>query len=72
METVVGGLLLLALVLGFMPAVRGVAKGIESFEKPGKPETQEEHERANSDMARLVLLLLVVFGVLFAMKLGAL
>lgn len=70
METVVGGLLLLALVLGFMPAVRGVAKGIESFEKPGKQETQAEHDQGNSDMLRLLVLLVVVFGLMFAVKFG--
>lgn len=70
METLVGLLLLALFVQGFMPAVRGTAKGIESFENPGKPETQAEHDQGNSDMLRLLLLIVGVFGLMFAVKFG--
>ena len=70
MDAVIGGLLLLVLVLGFGPSVRGVQSGIESFENPGKQETREEHDRANRDMVRLLALLVVVFGLMFVWKLG--
>lgn len=72
MDALIGGVLLVLFVLGIGPATRGTAAAIESFEDPGKPETQEEHDRANSDMLRLLVLLVVVFGLLFAMKAGAL
>lgn len=70
MDAVIGGLLLVLFVLGFGPAVRGTKAGIESFEDPGKPETQEERERANSDMLRLLVLLAAVFGLMFIWKMG--
>ena len=72
MDAVIGGVLLVLFVLSIGPATRGTAAAIESIENQTRQETQEEHERANSDIARLLLLLVVVFGVLFAMKLGAL
>jgi len=71
MDAVIGGVLLVLFVLAIGPATRGTAAGIESFTDPGKPETQEERDRDNNDMVRLLVLLLVVFGLLFAMKLGA-
>ena len=72
MEAVIGGVLVLLFVLGFMPAGRGVQAAIESFEDPGKPQTQEERDRQNSDMWRLLVLLVVVFAIMFAVKLGVL
>ena len=70
MDPLIGGVVLVLLVLGFMPATRGTAAAIQSFEDPGKPETPQERERANSDMLRLLVLLVVVFGLLFVMKMG--
>jgi hypothetical protein len=70
MDTLIGGVLLVLLVLGFGPSVRGVQAGIESFENPGKPETKEEHDRANNDMVRLLVLLAAVFGLMFVWKMG--
>lgn len=70
MGTLIGGLLLLVLVLGFGPSVRGVQAGIEAFENPSKPETQEEHDQANSDLTRLLVLLAAVFALMFVWKLG--
>lgn len=72
MDAVIGGVLLVLFVLAFMPAGRGVQAAIESIEDPGKPETQEERDRANSDMVRLLVLLVVVFALMFAVKLGVL
>ena len=71
MDALIGGLLLLALVLGFGPATRGTAAAINSFEDPHRQETPEEHARANSDMWRLLLLIIGGFGLAFALKLGA-
>lgn len=68
----IGGVLLVLFVLGIGPAARGVNAGIESFQDPGKEETPAERGQANSDMLRLLVLLVVVFGLMFAMKLGAL
>ena len=70
MDAVIGGLAIVLLLLGFGPSVRGVQAGIESIENPGKPETQEERDRANSDMVRLLVLLVAVFGLMFVWKLG--
>ncbi len=72
MDAVIGGVLLVLFVLGFMPAGRGVQAAIESFEDPGKPQTQAERDRQNSDMVRLLVLLVVLFGLMFAMKWGVL
>ena len=72
MDAVIGGVLLVLFVLAIGPATRGTAAAFESIEDPTRQETQEEHEQANSDMARLALLLLVVFGLLFAMQAGVL
>ena len=70
MDAAVGGLLVLLLVLGFGPSVRGVAAGIDSIENPSRQETPEERDRANSDMLRLLVLLIAVFGLMFVWKLG--
>jgi hypothetical protein len=72
MEPVIGGLLLVMFVLGFGPAVRGTAAGLDSIENPGRQETPAEREQANSDMWRLLVLIVGVFGLMFALKLGAL
>jgi len=70
MEAVIGGILLLIFVLGIGPAARGVSAAIDSVEDPGKPETEAEHERANSDMVRLLVLLVAVFGLMFVWRMG--
>ncbi|MFN8469333.1 MAG: hypothetical protein U0X20_27500 [Caldilineaceae bacterium] len=70
MATVIGGVLLVLFVLGIGPATRGTAAAIQSFEDPGKPETQEERDRANSDLVRLLMLLAAVFGLMFVWKMG--
>lgn len=70
MDAVIGGLLLAMLVLGFGPATRGTKAAFDSFDDPHRPETQEERERANSDMLRLLVLLVGVFALLFVMKMG--
>ncbi len=70
MDALIGGLLLVLFVLGFGPAVRGTAAGIDSIENPDRQETQEEHDRANRDMVRLLVLLVAVFGLMFVWKMG--
>ena len=70
MDGVVGGVLLVLFVLGFGPSVRGVQAGIESFENPDREETQEERDRANSDMVRLLVMLAAVFALMFIWKIG--
>lgn len=70
MESVIGGALLLIFVLGIGPATRGTAAAIQSIEDPGKPEIQEECNRANSDLVRLLVLLAATFGLMFVWKLG--
>jgi len=72
MGTLIGGILLVIFVLGIGPAARGVSSAIDAIEDPGKPETEAEHERANSDMVRLLVLLAAVFGLMFVWKMGAL
>ena len=71
MESVIGGVLLLLFVLAIGPAARGVSAAIDSVEDPGRPETQEEHDRGNRDMVMLLVLVVVGFGLAFALKLGA-
>jgi hypothetical protein len=61
---VVVGILLLLLVLGIRPALRGTASAFES------PTRRRNHKRDNRDMVRLLVLLVVAFGVMFAWKLG--
>lgn len=58
------GILLVVFVLAFGPAVRGVAAALES------PSRRRNHKRDNRDMVRLLVLLVVVFGLMFALKLG--
>ncbi len=70
MDAVIGGVLLVLFVLSIGPATRGTAAGVESFTDPGKQETQEEHDRANNDMVRLLALIVGVFGLMFVWKLG--
>lgn len=54
------------LVLGFGPAARGVAAALES------PTRRRNHKADNRDMVRLLVLLVVTFGLMFAWKLGVL
>lgn len=70
MDAVIVGVLLVLFVLGFGPSVRGVQAGIESFENPSKPETQEDRDRDNRDIVRLLVLLAAVFGLMFIWKMG--
>ena len=70
MDALIGGLVLGLFVMGFMPGARGVAAAIDSFEDPHRQETQAEHDQANSDMLRLLLLIVGVFGLMFAVKFG--
>lgn len=70
MGAVIIGVLLVIFVLGFGPGARGAAAGFAAFEQPTKPETAEEHARANSDMLRLLVLLAITFGVLFVATMG--
>ena len=70
MESVIGGVLLVLFVLGFGPATRGTAAAFQAIEDPGKPETQEQRDRANSDMVHLLVLLVAVFALMFIWKLG--
>jgi hypothetical protein len=70
MYTLIGGLALVLIVLGLGSSARGVQKGIEAFEDPGKPETPAERDRANSDMLRLLVLLASAAGLLFVLKMG--
>lgn len=70
MDAVIGGVLLVLFVLAFGPATRGTKAAFDAFDDPGKPLTQEENDRQNSDMARLLVLLVVVFGLLFVAKAG--
>lgn len=67
----IGGVVLVLLVLGFGPSVRGVAAGLDSIENPQRQETPEEKRQADNDMWRLLLLIVGVFGLMFAIKLGA-
>ena len=70
MDAVIGGVLLVLFVLSIGPATRGTAAGVESFTDPGKQETQAEHDQGNSDMLRLLVLIVGVFGLMFAVKFG--
>ena len=70
MEWLIGGIALVLLALGFGPAVRGTAAAFDALENPTRPETAVEHEQNNSDLARLLVLLVGTFGLLFAMQMG--
>lgn len=70
MDAVIGGLLLVMLLLGFGPAVRGTKAAFDALDDPASPETPAEQEQANSDMWRLLLLLVGVFGLMFALGMG--
>lgn len=70
MDALIGGILLVLLLLGIGPATRGTAAAFDALEDPSKPETPAERDRANSDLVRLGLLTLLLFGLMFAMKLG--
>jgi hypothetical protein len=72
MVSIIAGVLLVLFVLGFGPATRGTKAAAEEIENPGRPETPAQHEQANSDILRLLALVVGVFGLLFALKLGAL
>ncbi len=70
MTTLIGVVALVLIALGIGPAARGVQYGIEANENPRKPDTPEEHARANSDMLLMLVLLLLVVGLLFVLKMG--
>lgn len=70
MESVIGGVLLVLFVLGIGPATRGTAAAFQAIEDPGKPETPAQRERNNSDLVRLLVLLVAVFALMFIWKLG--
>jgi hypothetical protein len=56
-------ILLIVLALGLGPAARGVALGLD-------PHRRQSKKQANSDMVRMLILLVVVFCLMFAWKLG--
>lgn len=70
MESLIGGAALLVLLLGLIPAGRGVQAGIEAFGNPGKPETPKEQDRANSDLVRMLVLVVAVFALMFVWTMG--
>ncbi len=73
MEPIIGGVVLVLLVMGFMPTARGTKAGIEAITDPGKTETPEERDRAHADIQLLLLLLATLAALMFGIKLlGAL
>lgn len=70
MDALIGGIVIVLLVLGFMPGARGVAAAIDSVENPSRPETQAERDQAHSDMWRLLVVVVGAFGLLFALQMG--
>lgn len=66
----IGGIALVLVALGIGPAVRGTAAAFDAMEEPTRRETEAERERNNNDLARLLVLLLATFGLLFAMQMG--
>ena len=70
MGALIGGILLVLFLLGIGPATRGTAAAFDALEDPGKQETPAERDQANSDLGRLLVLLVVVFGLMFVWKLG--
>ena len=70
MDMLIGGIALVLLALGIGPAVRGTAAAFDALEEPTRQETAAEREQNNSDLARLLVLLVGAFGLLFAMKMG--
>lgn len=70
MDALIGGVLLLLFVLGIGPATRGTAAAFDAIDDPGKPETPAERDQANSDLARLLVLLAGVVALLFVVKMG--
>jgi len=72
MDAVIGIGCLVLLVLAFMPTVRNVAAGIESIENPTKRDTAEEQQQARDGALWSLMLVVVAFGLLFAMQAGVL
>ena len=70
MDMLIGGIALVLLALGIGPAVRGTAAAFDALEEPTRQETAAEREQNNSDLARLLVLLVGAFGLLFAMQMG--
>jgi len=71
MDAVIGIGCLVLLVLAFMPTVRNVAAGIESIENPAKSDTAGEQQRSRDGALWSLMLVVVAFGLLFAMQAGA-
>ncbi len=65
-NTIIAVVVVALLVLMFGPAVRGTAAAFES------PTRRRNRKRDNRDMVRLLVLLVVTFGLMFAWKLGVL
>ena len=70
METAVGVIAIVLIVLGFGPATRGTKAAFDAFDNPGKQETPQETQQAHSDIWRLLLLVAVAFGLLFVLQMG--
>lgn len=70
MDMLIGGIALVLLALDIGPAVRGTAAAFDALEEPTRPATQAEREQNNSDLARLLVLLLATFGLLFIVQIG--
>lgn len=70
MDALIGGILLVLFVLGIGPATRGTAAALDAIDDPTRPETPAERDRANSDLARLLVLLAAVVALLFVVKMG--
>lgn len=70
MDMLIGGIALALLALGFGPAVRGTAAAFDALEEPTRRETEAEREQNNSDLARLLVLLVGAFWLLFVTQMG--
>ena len=70
MATVMGVIAIVLIVLGFGPATRGTKAAFDAFDNPGKQETPEETQQAHSDIWRLLVLVVVAFGLLFVLQVG--
>lgn len=70
METLVLIVLAALFLLGVGPATRGTAAAFDALENPHRRETPEETRRNNADLVRLLVLVVAVFGLMFAIQLG--
>ena len=70
MDALICGVLLVLFLLGIGPATRGTAAAFDAIDDPGKQETPAERDQANSDLARLLVLLAGVVALLFVVKMG--